>query len=187
VTRRFTPGIVSMATPSNDESVQAALSNYGDTGAVIRSEPRTAPTSDARILWIVIISWIVSGVIHVVLLSLFLIVTVNSSNAGIPTETETISTGVDDEEKPQEANLENDELGGLDPGEALSYNVPRIESVAVPGLVNPTESVGMKDMAEAAPTNIPPPPGFGSVEGTGGPSGTLAGMANPTGLPGGMK
>src|SRR5262249_5873343 len=74
-----------------------------------------------------------------------------------------------------------------DPGEALSYNVPRIESVAVPGLVNPTEAVGMKDMAAAAPTNIPPPPGFGSVEGTGGPSGTPAGMAHPTGLPGGMK
>jgi hypothetical protein len=129
----------------------------------------------------------ISAVVHLMLISLFLTVTVSTANAGVMTETETISTGIEDEDKPPEANLENPESGSLDPGELLNYNVPRIEDISVPGPVNPAEAVGMKDMPESIPVNVPPPPGIGTPGGSGGGLEGPAGMANPIGAPGGMK
>src|SRR5438552_1442509 len=69
---------------------------------------------------ILLAAWLISAVVHAVLLSLFLFVTVNVSNADVAMETHIVNTQIEDE-KPKEANLENEELG-LDPNELLNYS-----------------------------------------------------------------
>jgi hypothetical protein len=59
--------------------------------------------------------------------------------------------------------------------------------VSVPGPVNPTEAVGIKDAAEGPATNIPPPPGFGGNTGQGGGvESDLPGKGSMIGYAGGM-
>ena len=76
-------------------------------------------------------AWIISGVIHVVLLSLFLLVYVGSSGAitsGM--ENTIIETKVEDNET-KEANLTNDDIGN-DPDLPTNYNIDRLDDVSVP-------------------------------------------------------
>lgn len=56
--------------------------------------------------------------------------------------------------------LSNKEIG-LDPDKPTNYNINRIEEVAVPAPVKPSEAVGIKDAPEAKPQTFPPPLGFG--------------------------
>jgi hypothetical protein len=134
---------------------------------------------------ILLMAWVVSGVIHAVLFCLFLFVTVNTSSA-VSMETEIIQTQIDDDQ-PKDANLINDEIG-LDPERMLNYNMKRIEDYSVPGPVLPTEPIGIKGMEEAAPMNIPPPPGMGGNSGqAGGVESKTFGLASPFGTPGGMR
>src|SRR5262249_51160489 len=105
--------------------------------------------------------------------------------ADVKRDVAVIETQVEKEE-PEKANLENPDEG-LDPNELLNYNVSRIENVSVPGLVNPNEAVGIKDAPEAAPTNVPPPPGFGDNKGQGSALESLTpGKGNLFGTPGGL-
>jgi hypothetical protein len=158
-----------------------------DPAAVIRAVPVPGTAGPGRALPVLLIAWIVSAIVHVCLLALFLFVTVNVSPANIATETEVINAQVEDE-KPKEANLENDDPGGLDPEQMLNFNLTRQEDVSVPGPVNPTEDVGIKDVTEAAPINVPPPPGFGGNQGqSGGVDADKLGLANPVGFQGGMQ
>jgi hypothetical protein len=132
-----------------------------------------------------ILAWIVSGVVHAVILVLFLFVTVNTTSASISTQTEIITKI--EEDKPSDANLTNDDLGGLDPDLALNYKNVRVEDIAVPGPPNPTENVGNSAPADATPANIPPPPGFSSPEGQGGGKETSKlGQMLPSPFGGGM-
>jgi hypothetical protein len=153
--------------------------------AVIRSLVHPADEIPRHALSVLLIAWVVSGVIHAVLLGLFLFVTVNAQSA-VLMETEVIQTQVDDD-KPKDANLVNDEVG-LDVDNLLNYNIKRVEDYSVPGPVNPTEPIGIKDMEAAAPMNIPPPPGLGGNDGqAGGIQSKQFGLASPFGTPGGMK
>jgi hypothetical protein len=64
-----------------------------------------------------------------------------------------------EEDTEKEANLENEDLG-MNPNLQLNYNLPRIEQFSVPGAVDPTAPIGIKDAPEAPPMNIPPPIGL---------------------------
>jgi hypothetical protein len=164
---------------------QAAPENSQPTAvpAVIRAP---ALADDSQAFMRLLPAWIISGVIHVVLLGLFLFLEVSTAPADTNREAAVIQTQVDKEDEAEKANLENEDIG-MDPSLALNYNVGRIESVSVPGLVNPNEAVGIKDAPEGPAMNVPPPPGLGSNTGQGGALEALVpGKGSLIGMPGGM-
>ncbi|MCS6852208.1 MAG: terpene cyclase/mutase family protein [Gemmataceae bacterium] len=122
------------------------------------------------------------------LLLLFLVSVTNTDAANLETEQQVVETKV--EEAPQDANLENEDIG-IDPDLPTNYNVPRLEDVSVPGEVNPDEKVGFVGAPEGPPTTVPPPVGFGvghgaGVDGgvgTGAIFGTQGGFATGLGAP----
>src|SRR6516162_9621950 len=70
-------------------------------------------------------AWIISGVIHVVLLSLLLLFTIGDTFGSVGTENAVVESSVDDKDA-KDANLENDDIGN-DPDLPTNYNVDRIE------------------------------------------------------------
>jgi hypothetical protein len=106
------------------------------------------------------------------------------SPAAPPQEQEQVIYETKIEEETKQADLTNEDIG-LDPEVPLNYNVTRIEEVSVPGPVNPTEAVGIKDAAEGPVSNIPPPPGFGGGSG-GGVDADTFGKGNLAGFAGGL-
>lgn len=161
--------------------------------ALIRHTPTLGDDNDTTDIRRLIPAWIISGVVHVVLLSLFLLVTVSQAPGTVNTELTTIESKV--EEPVSDKNLTNDDIGN-DPDLPTNYNVDRIEEVSVPGPVNPNEAVGLMNAPEAPAQTIPPPPGFtggagGGVDsstqvGTGGLYGVSGGAGGPKFVPGGM-
>jgi hypothetical protein len=131
-------------------------------------------------------AWIASGVIHVVLLSLFLILRGPARGDVASTEQTVIDTKIE-EDDPTKANLENPDIG-LNPDLPTNYNMTRIEDVSVPGPVNPSEQVGILNAdPNATPQTIPPPPGFGDNTGQGGGAdASIFGKGNAIGYAGGM-
>src|SRR5271154_1209409 len=125
---------------------------------LIKNIPSTSDEDNTADLRRLVPAWIISGVVHVVLLSLFLLVTVSQGQGSINTELSVIESKVEDDVKDK--NLENDEIGN-DPDLPTNYNVDRIEEVSVPGPVNPNEAVGILNAPDGPPMTIPPPPGFG--------------------------
>jgi hypothetical protein len=128
-------------------------------------------------------AWIISGVTHLILIGLFLILNLRLSADTVATQQLIIETAVETETKPP--NLENDEIG-MDPDLLTNYNVDRLEDVSVPGPVNPNEAVGILNAPEGPPQTIPPPPGFGGIGQGGGVDSSKPGTGNPFGLEGGM-
>jgi hypothetical protein len=171
---------------SQTNPVPNSHAEHTDQPTVIRSVALPANTDSKHFLIVLLIAWLISGLVHAVILSLFLFVTVNTGRA-VSLESETVQTQIDDE-KPSDANLTNDDFGGLDPEDKLNFNVNRIEQVSVPGPVNPTEAPGIKDMPEGAPFNVPPPPGLGNNQGlASGLDAPKNGLASPFGdAPGGV-
>jgi hypothetical protein len=153
--------------------------------AVIRATPQVGSEVSSRSIFMFMVTLAGSGVIHVVILSLFLLVTINTSNANVSSELDTINTAVEDD-KPKDANLTNEDEGIASADQLLSYPVPRVEEVSVPGPVNPTERVGIQDMAEGPLKSVPPPPGFNDGQG-GALEGAKPGLGSLVGLPGGMR
>jgi hypothetical protein len=161
--------------------------------ALIRHSPFTE--EEGLDLRRIIPAWIISGVIHVVLLSAFLLITYTVS-AAAPDKVETIvENKIDDDESYRDKNLTNDEIGN-DPDLPTNYNLDRIADVSVPGPVNPNENIGILNApTDAPPQTVPPPPGFGGGQGGGVESdkpgtGALQGFAGGVGgqklIPGGM-
>jgi hypothetical protein len=140
-------------------------------------------------------AWIISGVIHVVVLALLMIPQLGSGRAEAGSETAVIESSVSDEQSMLDKNLTNDEIGN-DPDLPTNYNVDRIEEVSVPGPINPNERVGILNATDAPPMTIAPPPGFGGGQGgamddphrtgQGGLTGFAGGMGGPKLIPGGM-
>lgn len=156
-----------------------------DAASVIRAISAPGAESPKHPTSVLMVAWIGSLVIHVVLLTLFVFVTINVGSANVSTETEIIQTLVDDEKK--EANLTNDDEG-LNPDQLLNYDLPRIEDHSVPGPVHAAEAIGIKDAPEGPIVDVPPPAGLGGNEGqSGGPDALKPGLANPFGFPGGMR
>jgi hypothetical protein len=117
---------------------------------------------------------IISGVVHVVLVLLFLLINV-PVNAETVTEQTVIETKVDDSKPPP--NLEETEMG-LDPDVPPAYNVPRIEEINVPGPANMAEAIGVPNSPDTVAANIPPPAGLSTSGGGGGMDSPTPGKAN---------
>jgi hypothetical protein len=112
-------------------------------------------------------AWIISGVIHVVLLSLLLLFSIGDTFGSVGSENSVVESQVDEKEA-KDANLENEEIGN-DPDLPTNYNVDRIEEVSVPGPINANEAVGILNAPDQLPPQtLPPPPGFGDTRGQGG-------------------
>src|SRR6266849_8082908 len=109
-----------------------------DPASVIRAGPAAGAENPRPAPSILVMAWIDSLVIHAVLLTLFLFVTISVGSATVPMETEIIQTLVEDEKK--DANLTNDDEG-LNPNQLLNYDLGRIEEYSVPGPVNLTEAI----------------------------------------------
>lgn len=133
--------------------------------ALIRHTPALGDDNSTTDIRRLIPAWIISGVIHVVLLSAFLLIAVGQSAAVPNQELSVIESKVED--SPIDKNLVNDEIGN-DPDLPTNYNIDRIEQESVPGPVNPNEKVGILNAPEAPPQTIPPPAGFGGSAGQGG-------------------
>jgi hypothetical protein len=128
-------------------------------------------------------AWIISGVLHIVFIGMFLLVTVGVGAADDTLQEEIIETQVED--APAKEDLTNTDLG-IDSEVPTNYDVQRIEEVSVPGPVLPNEVVGLSNAPEGPAQTIPPPPGFGGGTGRGDIQSLTPGNANPFGLPGGM-
>jgi hypothetical protein len=129
---------------------------------------------------------------------LFVVAVVLGIGAGSTSaeETPAVEEKTEVEEATKDFDLTNTDLG-LDDSIPLNYNNDRIEDVSVPGKVDPTQAAGIERAPEAAPMNIPPPPGSGGgtggapispdISGTGSMAGSLGGMGgiyNPGGFGG---
>jgi hypothetical protein len=77
---------------------------------LIRHVPQVAEASPPVSLARLIPAWIVSGIVHVVLLSLFLLVTVSQGQSPVSTELSVIESKVD-EVNVQDKNLTNEDIG----------------------------------------------------------------------------
>jgi hypothetical protein len=129
-------------------------------------------------------AWIVSCVFHVAIFILFLFVTMGTGNA-----TATVDAPLDSEGRLEE-NAKAEDLTptdvGIIPGEDLNYNNTRIAEVSLPGPVDLTASIGMKDAApDGALQSIPPPLGAGGKGTGGGVDDPNSGMASILGTAGG--
>lgn len=104
-------------------------------------------------------AWIVSGVVHVAALSVLLLVTFGASGGWVGREVVNLVTEVGDPNKQE--NFYEDGLGD-DPETPLNYPVERIDTISVPGPINPNELPGLATgQTNVPPMNIPAPSGFG--------------------------
>lgn len=128
-------------------------------------------------------AWIVSGVVHVLLLLTFLLIKVGDSPGSVQTQLNDMENRIDEEVRCK--SLLGADIGN-DPDLPTSYNVERIEEVSVPGPVQSEEATGIPGAPVAPPSIVPPPPGLGGP-GSGGslddPSKT--GSGSRVGTPGG--
>jgi hypothetical protein len=152
---------------------------------LIKNIPTTGDedtTADFRRL---IPAWIISGVVHVVLLSLFLLVTVSQGKATVESTLTVLEGRI--EADTREKNLTQDEIGTGDPELPTGYDVKRVDPDGpnVPGAVDPTASAGIPDAPDTAVRNIPPPPGWNRGPGGGFDDPTRSGPLSPYGPPGG--
>jgi hypothetical protein len=127
---------------------------------LIKNIPTTTDDDATTDLRRLIPAWIVSGVVHVVLLSLFLLVTVQTGQGSIEIGLSVIESKIDEETK--EHNLINDVLGDGNAEQELSYQVGRVDpdGVNVPGMVDPSASAGIPGLPESPTQSVVPPAGF---------------------------
>lgn len=161
--------------PPNGEYVNARP-------AVIRQTPLSEGGRGPGFL-MMLPAWIISAVIHGIILALFFLVTltVAAGEDGAGKE-EAVESQID-EPTPNE-DLTMPDIG-LTPEVDINYDVARKDEVSVPGAVLPQEVVGLSGgVQDASPQNVPPPPGLGN--GQGGAIQALApGLGSPIGQPGG--
>jgi hypothetical protein len=128
-------------------------------------------------------AWILSGIVHVGLLLTFLLINGPGTAESVGKEqTVVLDTKVDESKPPPD--LEQVDIGS-NPDLSSQLNVPRIESVTIPGEVRPEASVGMENAPSVPPLNVPPPAGLGSTGQGGALDAPLAGKGNAIGSPGG--
>src|SRR5262249_15422071 len=130
-------------------------------------------------------AWIISGVIHVVLLSAFLLVTYSVAAAPSDKIEHVEAIGLADDDAWKNKILTNEEVGN-DPELPTNYDLNRIADVSVPGLVDPNAGVGLLNLPPDAPAStVPPPPGFNNGSG-GGIDAERPGTGGLFGGPGGV-
>lgn len=134
-----------------------------------------------------LIVWLTSAVMNITIIggAAGLFWFIDRATARPPIVEPEVKPNAEIEDNQKEVDLTNTDIG-LDSTVPLNYNVDRIEEVSVPGPVDPTAAVGIVGAPEAAPMNVPPPPGSGggtgaalldpNLSGTGAMAGTLGGM-----------
>jgi hypothetical protein len=130
-------------------------------------------------------AWIVSGVFHLLLLLLFVLVSLNIGQAGQQLADAADVTLVEDRNETED--ITNPDLGpGLNPNVPLAFDMERIDDVPVPGRIDPSAAVGAPGTpADVPPLSVPPPPGVGDGWG-GGNKGTVPGQGLDGLSPGGQ-
>src|SRR5262249_55022421 len=96
-----------------------------------------------------------------------------------------VQTTTDVEPSSKEYDLTTTDIGDGEGG-PLTYDNTRIEEVSVPGAVDPTAAVGIVGAPEAAPMNVPPPPGAGYGTGAAQLDPNQSGTGSGVGSVGGM-
>lgn len=107
-------------------------------------------------------AWIISGVIHVALLSLFLLLTTGTTGAPVSTGEFVQINDVGDEDTRDKQEI-NDEEFGLNPLELSGRDVARTDEPTTPGKVDFAAAVGVLDPAQNALEVTPSP--FGNRDG----------------------
>jgi hypothetical protein len=151
--------------------------------AIIRQPPGGAPADVSPAWQRLLPAWLISGLVHICLLTLFLLFNVPSGGEPVAGQAVIIETKVDDNTPP--ANLEETEIG-LDPDIPTQFNLPRIEVESVPGPVNPTEAMGLPGGSDMPAPTVAPPRGLGTGQG-GGLEAITPGKGSLVGLPGGLS
>jgi hypothetical protein len=106
-------------------------------------------------------AWIISGVIHVTILSLALLVTMSSSAYSTGLEQSIVDPGASEEVAKDDQDFIVEDIG--DPTQPVGGNSPRIEEVNMPGPANINDLVGVLNGRDDVPlVNVPPPLGFGT-------------------------
>jgi hypothetical protein len=112
-------------------------------------------------------AWIISAVMHVVIILLFLalgLLDVRSKAGDVTVTVNQELTSVDDQENT--ADLTDTEMGN-DPAVPLNYNVERLADVSVPGVALPSESIGIPGAPDGPAMSVSPPPGANRGTGAG--------------------
>lgn len=103
-------------------------------------------------------AWIVSGIIHVVVLCLLTQIRLSAEDVTLAAPGDVYASSLDPE--PIEPNLELDEAGN-GPTQMIGYNVNRLDDYAAPGLERLTESVGAPEIAPLPTLSAEIAPGTG--------------------------
>ncbi len=139
---------------------------------------------DSGSMWTKIIPiWIASAVVNLAIVGLAAVLfsVLGKVQAGTPEDLDQQVQTTQVEEQPKEDfDLTNPDIG-TDSQTPYNIDVDRVgEDVVVPGVVDPTQSVGVPDApADAARSNVPLPPGSG-----GGMGGALANLDNAAAIGG---
>lgn len=111
-------------------------------------------------------AWIISGVVHVTILSLLLLVTMSGSASVVGREEAIVDPGAS-EETAKDEKFDVEEIG--DPTLPPGSNSPRLAEVDMPGPLNINDLVGVAGgRDDVPPASVPSPFGFGP-DGDGGP------------------
>jgi hypothetical protein len=165
---------------NNVSQVPQTLNQVQRDGAIVVHYP-VAGDEPVRNWRVLLPALIVSGVMHVLMMVVFLLINVNV-NADTTMEQTVIETKVDDNKPPP--NLEETELG-LDPDIPPAYNTPRIEEINVPGPEHKDEAIGVLNSPDTVAANVPPPAGLSDKGGGGGIDSATPGKAPIIGALGG--
>jgi hypothetical protein len=143
--------------------------------------PVVAPSTGVS--WMRIIPvWILSTIINVAILVLagVLFSLIGVLRAETPQETDQVQTTQVEEPPKEEFDLTQTDIG-MESEKEYGLNVDRVnEDVVVPGVVDPTQAVGIPDAPADAPrSNVPLPPGTG-----GGLGGALPNLDNAAAIGG---
>jgi hypothetical protein len=150
---------------------------------LIRATPLNSDDDAGIDLQRLIPAWIISGVVHVVILSLLLLVSFGSAASEVSREL--IVVGDVGEDGQKDWNFK-DEDPGDGSGLPIQYPVERIEETSMPGVANFNETVGLLNgRPDVVPQNVPPPPGTGFGSGAAPLDPDQSGKGNWIGTPGG--
>jgi hypothetical protein len=152
-----------------------------EAAAIVLPQVPIAGSEPGRPWGRLIPAWIVSGVVHAILLTLLLLVTLRESE-GRPVPLQQQVVEGQEEADPERLDLTASEIG-IDPDVPTNYNVTRLEDYSVPGPADPTQPIGIVGAPDGPPDTLPPPAGFNGGQGGGLDGGV--GRGGPLGLAGG--
>jgi hypothetical protein len=130
-------------------------------------------------------AWIISGIFHIVIFSLCLLVNFGYASSTVGKE-EVVVTEVDDGTKEQEKQFNIEDVGEGIPL-PVAYPVERLADESMPGPAHMQEAIGLLNGRTDVPlTTVSPPPGFDNGSGAAPSDPNRPGTGWRVGEPGGM-